>query len=83
MSAVRLTTRFNQVVQVDFFFIFQLTILHVLDEATRWTAVRAVPSREDGDVLPVFEDMWIAIFGPPRILIIDQEGAFARDAGMA
>eukprot|EP00959_Pyramimonas_sp_CCMP1952_P163808 3424768-Pyramimonas_sp.AAC.1 len=33
--------------------------------------------------LPAVEDMWIAIFGPPRILIIDQEGAFAHDAGMA
>ena len=38
-AATRLTTRFNDVLQGDLLFIFDLAVLHLIDEATRCSAV--------------------------------------------
>ena len=35
-AATRLTTRFNGVLQGYLLFIFDLVVLHIVDEATRW-----------------------------------------------
>ena len=38
-AATRLTTRFNDLLQGDLLFTFDLAVLHLVDEATRWSSV--------------------------------------------
>ena len=77
----RLTTRFNEIIQCDLLFVFTLAVLHIVDEATRWSAVQVLKSRSEEDLCDGFNNGWIKIWGPPRVLIIDQESGFAYDYG--
>ena len=77
----RLSTRFNEIIQADLLFIFDLVFQHIVDEATRWSGVQELASRNERDVLDGFVTGWINIWGPPLVLIMDQESAFACDAG--
>ena len=63
IAAVRMSTKFNEVMQADLLFIFGLAILHCVDEATRWSAVIKLKSRAEDDILDGFHHVWIKIWG--------------------
>jgi hypothetical protein len=54
IASSRLSTRFNEAVQVDLLFHKLHTILHMIDECTRWTAAIVVNSK---DQKVIFEAM--------------------------
>ena len=45
MAQLRLTTQFNNTVQVDLLFPQGMIVLHVVDEATRWSAAKPIKSK--------------------------------------
>ena len=85
-TSVRLSSRFNEVVQLDRLFItengIQYVVLHVIDESIRWSSADTMQGKTSEDVLEVFYHEWIRIFGAPGLVITDQEKAFKSDAGV-
>ena len=51
----------------------------MIDEATRWTCASFVVSRTPNDILGCITRNWIRIFGAPRFLISDREGALGSE----
>ena len=82
MTSSRLSTAFNEVVQVDILFVHGKAMLHVCDEATRWTAVGAMKSKEPHEIFKTLRRLWFCIHGPPKTLITDQEMGLVGDEGM-
>ena len=62
-AATRLTTRFNDVLQGDLLFIFDLAVLHLVDEATRWSSVGTLANRTEEELCAMFHNIWINIWG--------------------
>ena len=58
-AATRLTTRFNDVLQGDLLFIFDLAVLHLIDEATRWSAVGHLDNRAEEELRATVPKVWI------------------------
>jgi hypothetical protein len=81
MATSRITTRFGEVVQCDLLFVEEMVILHLIDEATRWTATALLAGRKTSDVLPAITATWLRIFGAMDVLVSDQEGALASEEG--
>ena len=57
----------------------QYAIVHLIDEATRWTCATIVTDRSPVSILGCITRNWIRIFGAPRILISDREGALGSE----
>eukprot|EP00971_Amphidinium_carterae_P297237 5905067-Amphidinium_carterae.3 len=53
-----------------------VTILHAIDVASRFSMAQICPSRSERDLCSCFDSMWIAYFGPPSFLIVDEETGF-------
>ena len=79
IASTRLSTSFNETVQVDLLFIEDLVILHALDECTRWSSAVTIPSKRTADVLSALISSWFRLFGPPTVLIADHEGALLSE----
>ena len=77
-----MTTRFNEVVQADLLFAEDRCILHLIDEAIRWSVAVQINSRTTEDILEELHVRWVAIFGAPKVIITDQEGAFKSEVGV-
>ena len=77
--SMRLADRFNEAVQFD---LIEYTedgaeyyIIHLLDEATRFSTADIVSGKDVGELLDAFYFLWIRTFGPMGLLVTDQEGA--------
>eukprot|EP00975_Prorocentrum_lima_P017652 3725531-Prorocentrum_lima.AAC.1 len=46
---------------------------HVIDACTRYTQANIVTNRTTKAFLPGLQEIWIAPFGPPRIIETDHE----------
>ena len=69
-----LPTRFNQVIQCDLLFIKDKVVLHTIDVCTRYTSTELVSNRNTDTLLEALQKSWFKHFGPPRGLVVDQEG---------
>jgi hypothetical protein len=79
VTSSRLSERFGEVVQVDLLFIESLVIVHMIDEATRWSVAEIIESRQAENILRCITDRWIRIFGPMTTLMSDQEGGLVSE----
>ena len=81
-TSSRLTERFNDVVQFDLLFIEGQPVIHVIDEATRFTWLELVADQEEQTILDTLSDTWVKLFGAPKLIITDKEGALDGDRGL-
>ena len=80
-ATLRLSTEFNAVIQIDLLFLASLIVLHIIDECTRWTSCVVIESKLACDVLSGLVQGWFRLFGPPRVVIADHEGALVSEEG--
>eukprot|EP00971_Amphidinium_carterae_P350102 6491381-Amphidinium_carterae.1 len=78
-TTARFSTDFNQALQMDIMFIERRAVVHLIDEATRFSVACFVPSVEDQSLIAVLGHEWFRIFGPPTTLVCDQEGGIMSD----
>eukprot|EP00971_Amphidinium_carterae_P023726 468002-Amphidinium_carterae.1 len=78
-TSSRLSTKFNETVQADLVFLSGKAVLHVIDEATRFTQARFLEATDDTSTMSALLDIWIRPFGPPSILRSDQESGLKSD----
>eukprot|EP00971_Amphidinium_carterae_P349761 6491208-Amphidinium_carterae.2 len=92
IAAHRPVAKFNEEVQQDLIHYQPLatptpspavTILHMIDVATRFSVTALLPSRSEQDLCSTIAVAWIAVFGTPQTLVSDEEsglhGAYAAD----
>ena len=80
VTSTRLSTQFNESVQVDLLFVKHYTILHMIDSCIRWSAAQVIPSREFDAIMTGMELIWFRQYGFPQELVSDREGALDTDA---
>ena len=77
--SVRLSERFNEVVQFDLIEYQEdgesWYIVHLIDEATRFSTGDICKQKNTDDLLDCFYFCWLRVFGPMSVLVSDQEGA--------
>ena len=78
-TSSRLTTTFNSVLQLDLLFTSGGIILHSLDEAIRFTMTGIIPDRTPRSIIDWLTQHWIRVFGPPKVILSDQEGGLCGD----
>ena len=71
-----LSKEFNDVISVDLKHISGTTFLHIIDNATRFSAAAVVKSKRQEEIVDIFIKHWIAIFGAPGMIISDNGGEF-------
>ena len=81
IASVRISEHFNWAVQVDLLFVGDFVILHMICECLRWAQAKEIANRETSTVLSAIVDMWFRIWGPPKLLISDGEGALDSEEG--
>ena len=80
ITTTRFAENFNQAVQCDLLFIEEHVILHMIDEAIRWTATALLSDRNAETILKAITKNWIKLYGPMSSLVSDQEGGLTSEA---
>ena len=70
---------FNEKLQVDLLFLDDLIVLHVLDLFSRYSLLVPARSENPEEVWDAFCNSWIAVFGKPRIIQMDEGGERKND----
>ena len=65
VAATRLSTRFNDVIQADLLFILELAVLHLVNEATRWSAVGTLSDKTENELCDKMHQIWVNIWDLP------------------
>lgn len=77
VATARMITAFNQEVEADVVYMKheakQYMFVHCVDRATRWCATSIISNRQTESLLNALDTMWVAIFGPMKVLIFDGE----------
>ena len=79
MASSRLATDFDQVVQMDSLFVESEIILHIIDEATRFSILTLLPDRNASSITEAFTESWVKCFQPPGLIVSDQEGGLMSE----
>ncbi len=79
VTSTRVPDVFNKEVKIDLLFYKTRIILHCVDACTRWTAALGIDCREASANLDAFSHCWLGIFGPPEMVLTDQEGSLNTD----
>ena len=72
---------FNDELQVDLLFWREKPVLHMIDKCIRWGMAVIIPNRETTTILNAITAGWFRLFGPPKKMSSDKEGAIVSDAG--
>lgn len=73
--------QFKSTIYVDLFWIDKKTVLHVVDEATRYQAARWVPSVSAGKIWEALRLCWIDVYiGPPDVIAHDPGKFFLAES---
>ena len=72
-------TKFNEVVQIDLLFVEDLIILHIIDEAIRFTMCELIPNKQTTTIIDGVTNAWFRHFGPPQLIVSDQEGGLISE----
>ena len=75
----KVTEAMNELVQIDLLFYKEFVILHMVDATTRWSTATILKDRSADEILTNIDTSWCKLYGPPRVLMSDQEGAVATD----
>ena len=65
-TSTRVSTKFNEVVQIDLLFVEDLIILHMIDEATRFSMAEIIPNKQTSTIIDTVTTMWFKYFTPPQ-----------------
>ena len=57
------------------------TIVHLIGTCTKWGQGVFVEGKESPRVLPAIVHRWFRVYGPPKFIVSDQEGALCADEG--
>lgn len=82
VSLSRVLDTFNSHIQIDFFFVPELTnlpILHIIDVSTSYSECVLLPTREIPDVISALKRRWFHIHGAPSNLSGDIEFTRSSD----
>ena len=79
VASTRVPDVFNNEIQIDLVFYKTRIILHCVDACARWTATQFIGNREASSILDGFSQCWLGIFGPPNLVLTDQEGSLNVD----
>ena len=79
IASTRLSTEFNMVVQVDLVFLGKLIVLHIIDEATRFSGGAIVKDKSAASLLVALARSWFRVFGAPTTLLSDHESALCGE----
>lgn len=71
VSLSSMTRGFNDLVCVDHLYLDRITVMHVMDATTRYSAGSVVSSPNTADTITVFEAVWIAQFWAPSHVLGD------------
>lgn len=83
IPTMRMSTAFNEHVEVDLMFYKEHTIFHMICCATRWHAAALVRSRQEEELLSATHKIWLSIHGPMQQLISDGELGISGDSAQA
>jgi hypothetical protein len=81
MASLSFTSAFNEGVQFDLLFLEGEPVVHTICLCNKWAQGMFVKSKEPEDVLPAIVHVWFRVYGPPKFLVSDQEGALFSDEG--
>ena len=81
MASVSLTTAFNEGLQFDLIFLDDGAAVHLICLCIKWAQAVFVSGKEADVVLPAIVHMWFRVYGPPKFIVSDQEGALFSDEG--
>ena len=70
---------FNESVAMDIKFYSGKPILHLIDHATRFSAVSVIHSKEKDVVISKIFEIWISMFGSPGQILTDNGGEFNNE----
>ena len=73
-----LANNFNEVLQLDLFFIDTKVILHMIDSITKLSACALIKSKSAEHVMDGMLRFWISIFGAPQKMHTDNGGEFSN-----
>ena len=66
-------------VQVDLLFVEDLILLHIIDEAIRFTMCELIPNKQTTTIIDAVTNTWFKHFGPPQLIVSDQEGGLISE----
>eukprot|EP00171_Calliarthron_tuberculosum_P018868 IDg18868t1 len=71
--------RFNERILMDIMYLEGKLVLHIVDEGTRFSAARFIPSVSTKTIWQTFLTCWVAIYtGLPHKILVDHGTAFGR-----
>ena len=79
IATASLPLAFNDQVEIDLLFYKKLIILHMVCRCTRWHAGRQVANKTMEALIPAIDECWCCHHGSMKELILDGEGALAKD----
>eukprot|EP00971_Amphidinium_carterae_P331793 6465576-Amphidinium_carterae.1 len=81
-TSIRLSTRFNESVQLDVLYWTDYMILHLMDECTKWCVAEMIGSTDDQELITSITLKWFQPFGAPSNMIVDGEKGLASDTAL-
>lgn len=79
-AGMPLADDYNQTVAVDLHELGRnVWYLHMIDQFTRFSAAAIIKSKQSSVIVHNFMKYWIAVHGPPKVLISDNGGEFNND----
>ena len=69
-----LATTFNEIVQHDLFFLWDLTFMLLIDEALKWKTGDHIPNKLGPTIVRALYRLWLRFWGPMQNILSDQEG---------
>jgi hypothetical protein len=73
VASIRMSTKFNEHVEMDLLFYKDFIVCHFIDRTSRWHATKEVKSKTAEELFEALMTAWISIHGPMQELIIDGE----------
>ena len=81
MTSSSVVTDLNAEIQFDLLFWKDHIVCHCIDVCVRFSLAEIIEDRLTTTILSSITRLWIRMFGPPRRLISDNEGALNSDEG--
>ena len=76
----RLTSAFNEHIEMDLLFHGEYAFLHIIDIHTHYNALKLIGSKKTEVVLEAFRNSWMLPFGIPKNVAMDAGGEFCSEA---
>ncbi len=81
MTSLSSTTEFNHGLQFELLFLDDGIVVHLVCMCIMWVEGAFTKSREPVEILPIITHIWFRVYGPPKFIGSDQEGALFSDQG--